>query len=698
MKRLVIVGALLTLTLTVLAIPVKRGMWTTIKLADGSEVKAECIGDEHLHWMQTADGTCFVLENDSYVKKDKEALLEQRQSRLMSTSAARKFIYASTSDGLGKKGKMSMGSVPSIGEYTIPVVMVQFSDTKFKSTSTVEKMQRYFNEEGYSDEPGCVGSVRDYFVAQSGGQFVPNFDVVGIVTLSKSYSYYGKNDYYGNDEKLPYLPGDVINAAVSSLGADFSQYVVPAGDGNHTKGVPLLVMMYAGRGEATEYQTSANSKLIWPCEWDAVEDMYDGDYKGVHFNSFFVGNELNQGGYNLMGIGMFCHEFGHALGLPDFYCTDYSVSGNDAFGNWSIMDTGAYVEDAYAPIGYTAYEKSVMGWLDLKEIGSADSVTLQSPFGTADESAYIIRNSSTETFIFENRQPGTWYPKEYGSGVMASRIAYNYYGWKSNTLNNSTNKRACILTADGAKLYYSASSSNLYGYSKTAISTLKTYSGTNKQIGIKKIVKNDDGTITLVLKEKKEEDTTQVIFYESFDFCEGSGGNDGYWSGSIATSSFVPDKEGWESERAYGADCCARFGTGTTNGYVQSPEFSVDGTTTLTFMAGAWDGTKDGTTLQLSVTGDATVSPDQFTLKKGAFSDYKAVLSGSGTVQVGFIGTKRFFLDEVKVASAVTQIAEIPVSTLKTGRIYTLDGRFVGTDLQSLGKGLYIIDGKKIVK
>ena len=216
MKKTLLTLTLMAMTMTMMAVPAKRGQWTTIRLANGTEVRAELKGDEHQHWMQAADGTCYAPTADGvYEVSTAEVMQARRQARLAAKYAKRKAIYASTSDGLGKKGTMSRGSVPSIGEYTIPVVMVQFSDKKFKSTTTVEKMTRYYNEEGYKDESGCKGSMRDYFKAQSSGQFVPTFDVVGIVTLSNNYSYYGKNDRDGNDQNLDALPADVVSAAIN---------------------------------------------------------------------------------------------------------------------------------------------------------------------------------------------------------------------------------------------------------------------------------------------------------------------------------------------------------------------------------------------------------------------------------------------------------------------------------------------------
>ena len=659
MKKFLLSTLLLLVTASVMAIPAKRGLWSTITLNDGTEVRVELRGDKFSRYLQAADGTCYIRKNGVYEQVDKSLMQVNRSKR----QARRRAIYASTSDGLGQYKKMSMGAAPSIGEYTVPVVMVQFSDLKFKSTTTVAKMTRYYNEEGYSVETGCKGSVRDYFKSQSHGMFVPTFDVVGIVTLDKSYKYYGKNDVdeFGDDiidKGVDNLPGDVINAAISQLGTDFSKYVIPAADENHSAGVPLLLMLYAGVGEATE-EESTGADYLWPCEWDGDEDpVGQGNYNGVHFNSFFIGNELNTGGTKLMGPGVFCHEFSHALGLPDFYCTDYSYESDDAFGCWSIMDSGPYVNDGWAPVGYTAYEKSIMGWLELKEIGDAEEITLQSPLGTSENSAYILRASNSETFIIENRQPGTWYPSSFGSGVMVSRIAYNYNDWRYNILNNTqSKKRACMLTADGAKLDYSASPSNLYGNGKTSIKTLKTYSGATQTVNIKSITKNDDATITLAIGEASGGGGPVVpvegkLFYESFDQCCGTGANDGNWASTVASQekNFIPDNSGWEAAVCYGAYECARFGSGSKNGAATTPAFAVTDGAELTFNAAAWGA--DGTKLTLSTDDPSvTITPNVFEMKGSEWTTFKATVSGAGTIRLTFTPAKRFFLDEVLVVA-----------------------------------------------
>jgi hypothetical protein len=240
----------------------------------------------------------------------------------------------------------------------------------------------------------------------------------------------------------------------------------------------------------------------------------------------------------------------------------------------------------------------------------------------------------------------------------------------------------------------------------------KTSNGTNWMNGsVENIKQNNDNTIDFSfvanLGGSQGGGGTPVEgdFYESFDQCEGTGGNDGSWYGSIASAEFTPDNDGWTvaSNKGYGADQCAKFGTSPTGknavaGSATTPDITLNGTATLTFQAGAWDAKGDGPTLNVSVAG-GTIDKSSFTLVKGAFSDYTATVTGNGTIQINFAADKgRFFLDEVLLKSNTTGIQTVnAVAAPKTG-IYTLDGRYVGNDFTVLPRGLYIINGKKVVK
>ena len=516
-KRLLLLPAVLAIALNVVAIrPIHKAFPLT--QSDGTTIMAYKNGDGFLAFYTSVDNKVLVrnankdlcyarlvdgrLEPTDMVahEADKRSQAEvdflaanslspaeamEAVTKSVSDAPRRihKAINASTADGLGQYGKSGNGAVNSIGSVTIPVIMVEFADTKFKSSTTQEKMTRFYNEEGYADEAGCRGSVKDYFKKQSRDMFVPTFDVVAKVTLTKGYAYYGANGAYGNDVRVGTMIKEAVEAA-KSQGVDFSNYYV---DGK----VPLVSVLYAGQGEAT----GGDENTIWPHESD-----FNATLGGYRFASYFVGNELYYDG-NLMGMGVFVHEFGHALGFPDFYDPTYSYDNDDPFGYWSVMDAGAYVNNGRTPVGYNAYERSYLGWLDIPELSEAASITLSDPDDAEGHMAVIIRNpkNRNEYFILENRQPGTWYPSDNGSGLLLTRFSYLSSSWTYNRVNVEQNrKRAMVVTADGAKINRNVNEGHLFGNGVFQIPVFTLFDGTDLTSSpVYKIVKHSSGTVTL---------------------------------------------------------------------------------------------------------------------------------------------------------------------------------------------------------
>jgi hypothetical protein len=102
--------------------------------------------------------------------------------------------------------------------------------------------------------------------------------------------------------------------------------------------------------------------------------------------------------------------------------------------------------------------------------------------------------------------------------------------------------------------------------------------------------------------------------------------------------------------------------------------------------------------LSLTVAG-GTIDPASVTMTKGAFNEFTASITAAGNATITFTQEKgSFFLDDVTVASTSSGIQSVNNTLLKANHIYTLDGRYVGTDPNQLPRGLYIINGKKIVK
>lgn len=369
-------------------------------------------------------------------------------------------LHAVNSDGLGTLGKAANGCVASVGEILIPVIMVEFPDKAFAEETTVEKVTRLLNEDGYSDEPFCKGSVRNYFESQSNGAFSPSFEVVAKVVANEGYAHYGKNKGSDIDNNVTSLIKEVVNKA-EAQGTDFSKFVV---NGK----VPLVSIYYAGPGEHSAFEAGCEDYL-----WAHFREYSIRSNAGVSLGSYFIGNELLQDydydenetivitGAQPDGIGVFCHEFSHALGLPDFYYTGSNTTVYDTLITmdfWSVMDYGQYAYDGYAPVSYTAYERCYMGWLNLVELSETNKgINTLHPLGSENQgtTAYLLRNTANEKeyYILENRQASNvWHPTFLGNGMLITHVDYDEAAWKYNRVNNEPeHQRMQYVPADGAK-------------------------------------------------------------------------------------------------------------------------------------------------------------------------------------------------------------------------------------------------------
>ena len=222
------------------------------------------------------------------------------------------------------------------------------------------------------------------------------------------------------------------------------------------------------------------------------------------------------------------------------------------------------------------------------------------------------------------------------------------------------------------------------------------------------ITRNSDGTMSFEFSDltSSADDynlPSSYIFYESFDQNTGTGGNDGVFSGSgVASESLVYDNEGWSSTSRHGADQCAMFGSSTMDGQATTPEINIDGEYEIWFKAAPYTG--DGTSLTLDVReGDAMLETTDFIMMQGRWTVFHTKVTGSGPSTIRFrTNDGRFFLDKVCVTNEPinTGISGVTVdrTQVKDNRIFSLDGRYLGTDMNALQKGIYIVNGKKIIK
>ena len=690
-QRIFILNALLCLALSVWAVPAKRGVWCSLSLVDGTEVKAQLVGDEFLHYYVSEDGTKYVQDESTglYRKMTDEVTVQRR-------SAVRRAQAQGRQKRMLRKAQASnafQGTKKGL------IILVQFTDSKFKSGHDLALYERIANDENYSGN-NFRGSIKDYFKAQSHGQFELDFDVAGICQLQHPYAYYGKN----NSQKEDVKPGEMVAEAclwAHEHGINFSKY-----DWNGDGEVDQVFVLYAGHGEAS-YK---DANTIWPHMYYLSASDYGKPLSldGVTVDTYACSSELNGDG-NLDGIGTFCHEFSHCMGFPDLYDTSYA--GWFGMGDFDLMCSGSYNGDSKCPAGYSAYEKAECGWLTLKDMTNIEqetSIVGVQPM-SADGDAYIIKNKGHEDeyYILENRQKTGWDSYLPASGLMITHVDYDADIWDWNMPNTSgkyedangntkTNdhQRLTIFRAgkstdeygDASDLYPYGSNNSLTATSSPAATLHNTNSdGSNyMHIDINNIAVKS-GKASFTLSNRNAGTDTPVIpsgstlLCESFDECHGTGGNDGIWGGrSIGAGTPTYDNKGWTSTqgKVYASSACVRVGTSSVNGDITTPSFTVNGKAVLSFKAGAWNTSGDGTTLNLSVS-NGTISPSSVTMKKGEWTDYNVTITANGNVKTTFKASKlRFFLDEVKVTDASTSgIREIEGSRSSSiVAYYTLGG------------------------
>lgn len=564
------------------AVPAKK-LQKVITLANGTQVSVELRGDEYLSWWEGTDGTAYrttATDENVFEAFDLEAQKPAAAARRARTEQGRVARLARVKNSLkGADDKMrGLGGdhITYKGVKKGLVVLVDFKNKKFADEHDLEYYKNVINGKDFTDEEeGYVGSVRDYFLAQSNGQFELDFDVVGPVTMSKNYGYYGNDGAYQKDEKVYEMikeACDGIKDQVNLKNYDWD------GDGEADQ----VFFLYAGLGQAS----GGSAGTIWPHESE-LRYWPCGvlSYPTGKINTYACANELQpetQGSsrYISAGIGTICHEFSHCLGFADMY--DTSGGGGYGMSVFDVMDQGSYNGNGFVPCNYTAFERIYAGWVEPIEL--IDPATVKDMKSVSDYGRpFIMYNykNSNEYFLLENRQNTGWDKGLYGSnGLLITHVNYVPSRWANNSVNSSAEKMQCctVVNADGSRenTQYSLQG-DLYPYESKGV-TINDEFTDDSEPAAKLYNKNTDGSNVLGIPITKIKRSKGSV---SFLVCGGDDKN------------------------------------------------VIDNT-------------------------------------------FKGVVDGINGVTV--------------------------VKKTVDNRIYSIDGRYLGTDASALGKGIYVVGGKKIVK
>jgi immune inhibitor A len=309
----------------------------------------------------------------------------------------------------GKTHEVARGQFVELertGEDSIWTVLGEFKDIKHNQIPAPDRSvdnttiwapdfsQAYFKNLLFSEAPGAV-SMRNFYIELSSNRYAVNGDVTNWVSVpNRAISYdddKGGPAVWGfvNDSVDSWFANSGMSAA--QIDAYLSQFDVwdrydYDGDGNFNEPdgyIDHFQSVHAGMGEEVGGGV-LGANAIWSHRWYAFYGADGPDGTGPHnFGGVRIGNSNYWiGDYTIEpengGVGVFSHEFGHDLGLPDLYDT---AGGENSTGFWTLMSSGSYGNSGIPadgigtkPIHMGAWEKFQLGWLNY-QVGRAGETT-----------------------------------------------------------------------------------------------------------------------------------------------------------------------------------------------------------------------------------------------------------------------------------------------------------------------------------
>lgn len=326
----------------------------------------------------------------SNAQADKENGLSHKHESELQDKAANNGMTNGKGNKLGQAKKNKVEAVKQeayegkVREDKVLVLAIDFPDYKTGSITKEESDMFYedypishfqdmvFGEKGFKGPNGeSFVSMKQYYEQQSGGSYTIDGTVAGWYTADHPAAYYGGNNpATGGDKAARALVFEALTKAAQDPEVDLSEYDVwdrddYDGDGKYNEPdgiIDHLMVVHAGVGEE-----AGGGKLGGDAIWSHRSKLSADPARvpGGTSNSDRFGGKLAAWDYTIEpedgAVGVFAHEYGHDLGLPDEYDTQYSGTG-EAVAYWSIMASGSWAGSVPGtePTGFSAYAKEML--------------------------------------------------------------------------------------------------------------------------------------------------------------------------------------------------------------------------------------------------------------------------------------------------------------------------------------------------
>jgi M6 family metalloprotease-like protein len=353
------------------------------------------------------------------------------------------------------------------GAYLFPVIVGAYAAPDSARTVDLTALNNRLWSPGYSDATHLNGSVYDYYQEVSYGRLFMSGDIYGYVQADSSVGYYVDQ---AGDEQIGFqdwLDQMIATVDTSVSGVNFADY-----DGDDDGFVDTLVLIHNLVGAESQNFYSGTTGF-WSHRWTYRGVDFDTSIGGSGTGQYYITDDIDpNAGTNgnstgkmrindyviqplvnsdltMINIGVFCHELGHAFGLPDFYDTDVGGSGGDSegLGHWCLMSSGSW-RNSYSPAHMGAISKLMLGWVDPLVLTDSDTLDLAVPRVGDNEFIVKIQTSQMnpqEYFLVENRQAYGFDQHLHGTGL----VVYHVDDSVSSNNKNPNNLRWAVEQADG---------------------------------------------------------------------------------------------------------------------------------------------------------------------------------------------------------------------------------------------------------
>ena len=495
------VAAVCALVIPANARPAAPG-FQTVSNKDGSSVSIRHFGDEHYHYTETSDGMLVTGNGDgSYVYVGENGTASDVIAKNVAdrTSEEKAFLDGLNQEAVHQKHQeLNGGRFPeeeglnenenfshtplmsynqngvsammlrrptseqwTTGERWFPVLLIGTTD---KAHGDSAEFYSFLNQPGYTKNNN-VGSLRDYFLYVSDSLFNPHFDVYPI-TLNKALTDFGTGDDF-NEGRFTAMGIDSLVKRKDFL-ANAKKYCMK------NSSVDGFIFLFPGM----EQDALKQSEIFWGHQfWMQSNGStysawgYPPPYTagGYSFDKYLFIAQYADGSRNskINKMGIFAHEFSHVMGLNDHYGKDSNNRQVDGPGAYDVMSLGMYngttFNEGNAPMGYSAYEKEIMGWLKLTEL-QADKVYSLKKLSKMQAYSVTNPNQNDEYYIVEYR-PAESYDSYIKSSINWNQRGNGVYVWyidydrticmTNNNANGDINhQRVAIKAVQAAKGYY----------------------------------------------------------------------------------------------------------------------------------------------------------------------------------------------------------------------------------------------------